>query len=217
MGAFIEMTNLVGNLTTVATEFNYPESTKCILSGDENRLRIEFPQTYSNLMSCNHHRDNRSPIEYGRDLVASWLFEDYLINELTKVGLSIIGAGADKNREVLPNTKVSSSSDCIVSYNGKRRGLEIMNDYTGWWKKTNKIDLRDQKYNKIDRTNSIFLGISNSDNTYILINKISDYPSKFIPAHGPYGFKPAYRVTITDADLKPLDFETIANQIKTLL
>ena len=217
MGAFIQMTNLVGNLLTLANELNYPESSKCILSGDENRLKILFPQTYSNLMSCGHHRDNRSPMEYGMDLVASWLFEDYLIKELTNVGLLITGDGADKNREVLPNTKVSASSDCVVSHNDRTRGLEIMNDYTCWWRRTHKIDLRDQKYNKIARTNSIFLGISNADNTYILIDKICDFPAKFIASHKPYGYKPAYQLTITDADLKPLDFNILANNIKALL
>ena len=46
MRAFIQMTNLVGNLLTLANELNYPESSKCILSGDENRLKTLFPQTY---------------------------------------------------------------------------------------------------------------------------------------------------------------------------
>ena len=140
-----------------------------------------------------------------------------LMNELAKAGLSIAGAGADKNREILPNVKVSSSSDCEVTYKGRTRGLEIMNDYTGWWKKTHHIDLRDQKYSKIVRTESLFLGVSNSDNTYVLIEKMSTFPSKFIAAHAPYGFKPAYQLTITDKDLKPLDFSAIANQIKSYL
>ena len=139
------------------------------------------------------------------------------MKELTGAGLNIEGAGADKNREILPNTKVSSSSDCTVSYQGRQRGLEIMNDYTGWWKKTHHIDLRDQKYNKIVRTNAIFLGVSNSDNSYVLIDDMASFPSKFIQAHAPYGFKPAYQLTITDANLCPLDFKALATQIKGLI
>lgn len=33
-----------------------------------------YPDTFSNLNSCGHNRDARTAIEYGQDLVASWLF-----------------------------------------------------------------------------------------------------------------------------------------------
>lgn len=217
MGAYSGMSQLLGDLVPIAKSLNYPESSITVLKGDMLELQTKHPQTYNNLLSCRHNRDRRTPLEYGQDLVASWLFEDYLMKELSDAGLAISGAGADKNREILPNVKVSSSSDCEVTYKGVTRGLEIMNDYTGWWKKTHHIDLRDQKYSKIVRTNSLFLGVSNSDNTYVLIDKMATFPSKFIPAHAPYGFKPAYQLTITDEDLKPLDFSTIATQIKGYL
>jgi len=217
MGAYSGMSQLLGDLVPIAKKLNYPESSIAVLKGDMQELQDKHPQTYSNLLSCRHNRDRRSPLEYGQDLVASWLFEDYLMKELSEAGLSISGAGADKNREILPNVKVSSSSDCEVTYKGKSKGLEIMNDYTGWWRKTHHIDLRDQKYSKIVRTESMFLGVSNSDNTYVLIKKMANFPSKFIQAHAPYGFKPAYQLTITDEDLKPLDFKAIATQIKGYL
>lgn len=211
------MTLLVGDLLTTARNLGYPESSICVLSGDVNELRHRFPETYSNLISCGHNKDKRSPIEYGQDLVASWLFEDYLMNELSAVGLHVEAAGADKNREILPYTKVSSSSDCLVSYQGRKRCLEIMNDYTGWWRRTHQIDLRDQKYNKIAETHSIFLGISNSDNSYILIGDISSFPSQFIQEHAPYGNKPAYRLSITERDLSNLDFKVLSEKIKGLV
>ena len=214
MGAYSGMSQLLGDLVPIANSLNYPESSITVLKGDMQELQIKHPQTYNNLLSCRHNRDRRTPLEYGQDLVASWLFEDYLMRELTIAGLNIEGAGADKNREILPNTKVSSSSDSMVSFQGKQRCLEIMNDYTGWWRKTHHIDLRDQKYNRIVKKNSIFLGISNSDNSYVLINSMADFPSKFIQAHAPYGFKPAYQLTITDDILSPLDFKVLASQIK---
>ena len=145
MGAYNGMSQLLGDLVPIAESLNYPESSISVLRGDMQELQEKHPQTYNNLMSCRHNRDTRTPLEYGQDLVASWLFEDYLMKKLSEVGLAIAGAGADKNREILPNVKVSASSDCEVSYQGKTRGLEVMNDYTGWWKKTHHIDLRDQK------------------------------------------------------------------------
>ncbi len=82
-------------------------------------------------MSCGYHRDGRSPIEYGQDLVASWIYEDTLIAELAKKGLQITGAGADKNREILGQANVTTESDCSVSSGNSSRKLEIMNDYKG--------------------------------------------------------------------------------------
>jgi hypothetical protein len=46
---------------------------------------------------------------------------------------------------------------------------------------------------------------------------MADFPAKFIPAHRPYGFKPAYQLTISNEELKPLVFEEIASEIKSAL
>ena len=101
MGAFAGMTELLGDLVPVAASLGYPDSSICVLKGDIDLLAAEFPQTHANLMSCGYHKDGRTPIEYGQDLVASWIYEDSLMAELTKKGLQITGAGADKKREIL--------------------------------------------------------------------------------------------------------------------
>lgn len=129
------MTELLGDLVPVATSLGYPESSICVLEGDIDLLAAKFPQTHANLMSCRHNRDSRTPIEYGQDLVASWIYEDTLMAELNNCGLEIVGAGADRNREILATAKVSAASDCCVSSGGSSRKLEIMNDYKGYWSK----------------------------------------------------------------------------------
>ena len=217
MGAYNNMTRILGNLVSVAEKLNYPQSSIAVLKGDIKTLQEQYSQTYRNLLSCSHNKDKRDFLRYGQDLVASWLFEDYLMWELYNAGLSIKSSATDRQREILPNLKISSSSDCEVSYEGKSVGLEIMNDYTGWWRKTKEIDLRDNKYNKIVETKSLFLGISNSDKLYILITDMASYQSSFIPSYRPYGNKPAYKIFITENDLKPIDFKEIAKQIKSIL
>ena len=68
---------------SVATSLGYPESSICVFKGDIDLFAAEFPQTHANLMSCRHNRDNRTPIEYGLDLVASRIYEGGLMAELT--------------------------------------------------------------------------------------------------------------------------------------
>ena len=45
-----------------------------------------------------------------------------------------------------------------------------MTDYSGYWSKTKQLDLRDSKYLKMKRENSILLGISLCDSKYVIID-----------------------------------------------
>lgn len=213
MGAYQHMIGIYPDLIEKAKSFNYPESSICILEGNEDKLKNEFPEAYLNLHSCGHHKDKRTSMEYGRDLVASWLFEDLLIDSLQRTGISIKGAGTDKNREVLSNAKVSASSDCIVSFNGKQRFLELMSDYTGYWKKNNKMELRDSKFAKMQESKSLFLGISTVDNKYVLLDMSDEFDFTFIPSYFLYGGKPAYSIKLPKESMKPLDFNALAKDI----
>lgn len=207
------MSSLHPDLVDKAKQYGYSESIICILIGDEAKLKAEFPETYKNLNSCKHNRDSRTAMKYGQDLVASWLFEDYLMESLQEAGIAIIGAGADKNREILPNTKVSASSDFVVSYEGKERLLELMCDYTGYWAKYGKMELRDAKFTKMTSSKSLFLGVSTVDNKYILLDMGGEFEAKFIESYFLYGGKPAYSVKLPKQSMKDLDFHILASDI----
>lgn len=214
MGAYLEMTNIFGDLVELAEKFDYPLSSICVLKGDVGVLEREYPDTFSNLLTCKHNKDYRTPIEYGQDLVASWIYEDLIVEQLTKAGLKIEGAGADKEREILPHVKVSASSDCKVSYNGKEILLEIMNDYKGYWTRYKQIDLRDSKYNKLVKESSLFLGISTKEKKYILLDfGKGNFEAKYVPSHWPYGGKPAYQIKISIDLLHDIDFKLISKDI----
>lgn len=217
MGAFLNLPNFFGqNLTKVANECNYSNSNILILEGNLSALKQEFPQVYTALMSCSHHRDYRTPLQYAQDLVASWLFEDYLIKILSENGLEITSAGADKERKILSNACVSSQSDTKVSFNGISRPLEIMTDYGRYWVRNGVIDLRDNKYLELCQSKSLFIGISTFDKTYLLIDFSKNPTALYIPHHPPYGFKPAYQVECKGL-LKPFNGQTIAQEIKQLI
>ena len=218
MGAFNELSrHFFSDIVQTAIDFGYSESNILILLGNEEELRRRFPNVYSNLVSCNHNRDNRSYIEYGRDLVASWLFEDVLVQSLSNNGINILLSGADNNREILANTRVSSNSDTTIEYNGHSMQMEIMSDYTGYWSRANKIDLRDDKFIRLKRTNSLFLGISTVDTKFVLLDFRNDIPHTYYKYYRPYGGKPCYSVQINPSDLIPFRIEYLISQLKEIL
>ena len=200
-----------------AEELGYSAANICILRGDLLALETTYPDVYANLISCRHNRDARTPIEYGRDLIASWIFEDTLVQKLAEGGLTCALAGADRNREVLATAKVSASSDCLISEDGKSRYLEIMSDYTGWWERNEHIDLRDSKYHKLQAEDALFLGVCTTSNKFILLDFSTDLGATYIPAHIPYGRKPAYSIPIRNDTLKPFSIPTLICDLKKLI
>ena len=86
-----------------------------------------------------------------------------------------------------------------------------MNDYTGYWQKNGKIDLRDDKYRKLVQTASLFLGISlatpGTQHSYILLDFSQEIPATYIPSHRPYGDKPAYSIQVARDLLIPFTFQ----------
>lgn len=217
MGAYSGIVSLISDACGFARSMKYPESSICVLGCNESELKDKFPLVYENLLSCSHNRDKRGVMEYGRDLVASWLFEDYIIHGLSECGLEIGKNGTDRNREILSSNNVSHTSDCTVRVNGKERCVELMCDYSGWWKRTGNVDLRDHKYEVMAQENSMLLGISFADKSYFLIGDMASEKAQYIPQHKPYGNKPAYRINVTENDLKPIDFNKISDEIRKFI
>lgn len=216
MGAYSKLSKYFSNgIVAKAIELGYSDDNILILEGKENTLRNSYPEIWDNLQSCKHHRDRRTPLEYAQDLVASWVFEDCLISALYNAGLDITHAGADRNRKILSGSNVSASSDAAILVRGHYVPLEIMCDYTGFWTRTNRMDLRDSKYSKLKNAHSLFLGFSTVDNKVILLDFADDLNVTYTPSHFAYGGKPAYSIHISPNDLWPFKMPILINEIKS--
>lgn len=214
MGAFLALRNYYDvPLHVRAQQLGYHESNIYILLGDEQGLKLNCPDIYRNLITCNHNRDNRTIMQYGQDMVASWIFEDDLIAGLQNAGLTISKSGADSGRLILPSSGVSSGSDTRVRLNGSSRFMEIMCDYTGFWTRTHRADLRDLKYNRLKSENALFLGIDVMNKQYMLIDFSGNVIAQYTPSHRAYGWKPAYSFDLTQYRLKKFDYEAIVDDI----
>ena len=202
----------------IAKKMNYREDNILILEGDEFKLRELFPETYNNLISCTHHRDYRTPMQYAQDLVCSWIFEDYLMYNLNKCEINIELSGKDKNRQLLRSARVSASSDYIVSYKNQRAFIELANDYKGYWKRKRVCDLRDDKYNHIKRSSenvdfALLLGIDFQNGEFFIIDLEEDRNEiTYSDYHRAY-HKPAYSIQLKNVEFEKFTFENIADKI----
>lgn len=220
MGAFKGVSGwLKKPITDVAQSLGYSGDNILVLQGDDERLRREYPETYNNMCSCRHHADWRLPIEYGQDLVASWIIEDLFLKGLqTSKEFSVQLDGADKNRKILPNTKTQAVSDyVVVSPEGQRVKCELMCDYTGFWARTGKLHLRDEKYKQLVDSQSLMLAVSITTNEFALYDFRKNVDAVFISNHRPYGFKPAYELKISSNMMKKFTTPVVVSAISEIL
>ena len=204
-------------LWKVAERMGYSEDNVAVLKGDMDVLRDEFPQTYANLLSCVHHADRRSPLEYAQDLVSSWLVEDYFLQELASEQYQIALGGADRKRKLLSDAQTSSSSDFAVKAGDKSVRLELMNDYTGYWARSGKLHLRDYKYRQLQADRALFIAVSMRTREFVAYDFKKYIPARYIARHRPYGYKSAYELKITKNMMMPLSKENLERAVEEAL
>ena len=218
MGAFSGLSNYLEHpLTDYAIQFGYDDANIVILEGDSNRPQTEHLMVYQNLLSCRHHSDRRTPIEYGQDLVASWVFEDFFLHSMQEEGINIRLSGADRKRTILPNQRTSTSSDYIIRNNNDEEYFaELVNDYTGYWYRYQKLHLRDNKYLQLQRRHSLLLALALTISTqkFAVFDFRQDIPAVYIPSHRPFGHKPAYELNISQEMLHDFSIENIKHQLQ---
>jgi len=125
---------------------------------------------------CNlPNRDSRTPQEYAKDLVISWLVEDIIQDYL-----NLKSNGADKDRVFLHSRQIKYDSDFMAG----DRLLELYVNFTNYWTKTRQIDLRMDKYSHLVEKKSLLLGIAFEDLKFYLI----DFGKSDIPFYENYNY-----------------------------
>lgn len=201
-------------LPHIARSYGYGEDNILVLEGDLSGLKERFPETYQNILSCGHNADRRTPLDYARDLVASWLIEDSFLILFRQCGLSAALSGTDRGRKILSKARVSSSSDFSLSWQRQTRKLELMNDYTGFWSRKHVLHLRDNKYQKLCEEKSLFLAVSIATREFALYDFRSAPKARYISSHPAYGGKPAYELPIPDQILHPASSANISEAVR---
>jgi len=142
--------------------------------------------------SLSHFRDRRTGVEYGVDLILGWFAEDALLQKLRSLGEDVTLGGEDRYREFLSAIKISTGPDITIKRgSGKLRKIELMCDWKETWKIKKHIDLRDNKYNKLIKEGSLFIGLAPISNEGFAIDfskRQSGWVNEFIPTYRKEGY-----------------------------
>ena len=181
---------------------NWDEDLELCINILDDRVTVEDEKYIESVLGYAHHRkDKRTSLEYACDLIVGWVIEDCTVEMLNKIGYATFLNSADKHRKILLSP--TADSDLKVYVNGKEVLIEQVNDFTGYWKKTLHVPLRDNKYNNLKSENSLLFGIDFVNKLFFILN-VHKTEANYIPYHKPFG-KPAYAIVITDDDFHDLD------------
>ena len=186
--------------TTIDKEKFFRECLELNLSESSEMLLAEK-------CKLNFHRDIRSTVEYGLDLVFGWLSEDLILEMLRGRGFAVELAGEDRHREFLLPNEIGTSSDFRIEIRGKVRPLEIVFSWSSHWKNTDTWDIRDSKFRHMTRVGveSFCLGVELPSLEGFLID-MQSAKSLFIERRNPaWGNKGCYTLSGIRAMLKKIE------------
>ncbi len=193
----------------IGTSFNGTSIDKAQFFRECLALEIskESEVLFTERCKLNFHRDARSSVEYGLDLVFGWLSEDLILEVLREEGIAVELAGEDRHREFLPPNEIGTSSDFRIEINGRIRSLEIVFSWNNYWKNTDTWDIRDSKFRHLTRVGkeSLCFGIELPSLEGFLLD-MHDFKNLFVQQPNPaWGNKNSYRVKGMRRRLKGID------------
>ena len=181
----------------------------------EGKLQPNTTALLSKRCNLPFHKDSRSSVEYGIDLVLGWLLEDAMRLALIAKGLEVVLQGHDCEREFLTIREISQTPDFLVRKGQVERTVEVMCDWKSTWRKKNHLDLRTNKHKRLVQDSSLLLGISpeSVDGLVIdLANSTAQFEAGPIPG---YGGKPGYTLKGVRSLLIPFS-DTLDTVVKLL-
>lgn len=162
------------------------------------------------LGNLDHMMDNRTPTQYGTNLILNWILEDIVAYILSRDSdIEVVLSGDDQNRDFLQATSVDP--DLNVNFDGEQYYLELTAAYSDFWHGYGKIDLRGNKYPELESTdNGLLLGVD-FDGQKVFVESPEQMSAKYTSNH-PVWSKSAYRIDSDSVEFR--SFDSLVNEFK---
>jgi hypothetical protein len=195
------------------TTINKRDAFKGALNRKVTAEEVQYFKTVCELPN----KDARKPSQYAIDIILGWITEDITIIYLSNSGISCVMAGTDKKREFLNPSQIGSNPDLFIFYRDSQPApLELIYDYTGYWEKANKLDLRLNKYENLKKRNALILGIAPEKSRALLLDTRKEHPDITKGKIVGYGGKEGYTLHNINQHLQPMHgiIETLKEILK---
>lgn len=213
-------------LLDVASELGYSDENLEILACDKNDKNAKF-QLYKKHKSlfdaflktdCADLRDGRNPLDYFKDLIASWVGEDLLVKALNEYGFKAEVANADKDRKIKESRQqITCAADIKLEYEGNVRFIELM-DALSPVEEYGQFDLRLAKAKKQFEHGNIFLLQCLTDGKFVLIDFLRDSITvKYNAPHPRWGGKSSSLVNLEENGIKMHSMALLWETIKGVM
>ena len=215
MGAYEGLSKYFANgVLHKANELGYGEFLISILKGDEETLEQKYNSVWSTLKECKYQMEGRDPIEFGRDIIASWIFEDCVVGALKSSGLNIsFGKDYFTRKRFTPRID-KLDTDIIIDTGNNKYTLEIRCDHTLSWTRTNTLYLTESKYKKMKKDNAIMLGFSTVDGKITILNNSCLKNATYIEEYEQFGGRPVYAISIPESSICEFNKTNVVKEIK---
>lgn len=194
-------------LYEVADTYGYSEVNKAILLATDIDDLIQYRDLISKALSLEHNKDNRSTLEFLKEMVANWLIEDYIKQLLENAGFIVNRDGSDCNREFQYNGEIKANPDFILTKDGITRNVELQVSYTTYWNGVEEVFLRDNKFEHLYERGDILLLVDFSNFTFTYFDLSgTNYLYRYSPKEEhPWLPKNGYQLYLGDHMFQPLD------------
>jgi hypothetical protein len=170
-----------------------------VLTGTLTKEDKEFLTECGNKVN-DRQKDKRTASGYAIDLIIGWLIEDAILAFILLKGIPAKLQGADNKREFLNQSELDTMPDIIIS----DKQIEVVCDWTDYWMRTGKGDLRDNKFNRLVKEDAFLLGLSPISGMGFLINVSEQiHGFEYISSIYGYGGKPGYTTNKMAEFMKP--------------
>jgi hypothetical protein len=197
-----------------AHKLGYGEVFISILKGDEDILEQKYNSVWNNLKECKYSMEGRTPIEYGRDIISAWIFEDCVVGTLKSHGINVSYGKDYLTRKRFTIRPDKFDTTVTITSGNNKYSLELRCDYVGAWEETNTVYFPISKYRKMKKANSILLGFSTLDNKLILLGSKDIKNAKYIKSYAPFGGRPVYGIPIPESAVHTFSKTTMTKEIK---
>lgn len=215
MGAYEGLSRYFnGGVLQKANELGYGEFLISVLKGDVETLERKYNSVWDTLKNCKHQIAGREPLDYGKDMIATWMFEDCVVGALRKSGLNIsYGKDYLTRKKFTPRPDKLDTSVIITTSEGNFN-LIIRCENTGAWTRTNTIILREPQYKKLKNKKTILMALSTVDNKLILLNHGDISEAIHIDSYEPYDGKSVYSLILPNTAVRKFTIPTMVDEIR---